>query len=301
VTPAAGRMAPGDAALGLLAATIWGGAFIATEAALRETPPLLFATLRFALPGICVLFVPRPRVSWPRLIALGLLLGVAQHALIFAGMANGVPPGMAALLAHTQSFFTVGLAVIILGERLSVRRAAALALAAAGLLLLILERGTPMAATAITLVVSGAVAAGCGNLLLRQLGGNEPLATVAWMGAIATLPLLALSLGIEGVEPLRRALTRWDPTLVVATLYSGGISALFAYAIWARLFGRYESARIAPFMLLVPPLGIAFSMALLGETLSAWRGAASACILGGLALGLLPGRAAVRGSGSSPR
>ena len=283
-------MAPADVALGLLAATIWAGAFIATEAALRETPPLLFASIRFALTGAFALVVARPRATWKQLLAIGLLLGVAQHACIFVGMAWGVPPGMAAVLAHTQSFFTIALGVFVLGEMLSARRVAAFALAACGLGLLIAERGSPMPMPALAMVVAGAVSAGIGNLVLRRMGGVEPLATVAWMGAIAAPPLLFLSLAIEGTAPLARAFSRVDPTLIVATLYSGLLAALVAYAIWARLFGRYESARVAPFMLLVPPLGIALSMAVLGERLSVWRLAAAAAILAGLALSLWPAR-----------
>jgi O-acetylserine/cysteine efflux transporter len=283
-------MAAPDAALGLLAATIWAGAFLATETALRETPPLLFAALRFALTGAFALAVARPRIGWPRLLAIAALLGVAQHAFIFLGMAAGVPPGMAALLAHTQSFFTVALAVVVLGEALSARRVAAFALAAGGLALLLAERGTPMPPLAVLTVVAGALAAGIGNLVLRRSGAGDPVAIVAWMAALSTPPLLALSLALEGAAPLARALTTWSPALAGATLYSALLAALVAYAIWARLFARYESQRVAPFMLLVPPLGIAFSVAATGETLTAWRAAAAAAILAGLALAAWPRR-----------
>ena len=288
-------MAPADAALGLLGATIWAGAFLATEAALRDTPPILFAACRFALTGFCALAVARPRIGWRELLALGLLLGVTQHALIFIGMAWGVPPGMAALLAHTQSFFTVALAVVVLGEALSARRVAAFALAALGLALLIAERGQPMPIVAVAMTITGAIAAAFGNLVLRRLRGADPLATVAWMGLVAGPPLLALSLALEGTAPLTAVLTRRDPTLWVAALYSGLASGLLAYAIWARLFARYESARVAPFMLLVPPLGIVLSLAAGRETLSWWRAGAAAAIVAGLALAAWRGRSPPQG------
>jgi hypothetical protein len=182
-------MRAGDALLAAFAACIWSGAFIATEAALRDCPPILFAALRFCLSALALPFLARPHVSWRALLALGLLIGVGQHVGIFIGMATGVTPGMAALLAHTQSFFTLALAWGLMGEALTPRKLCGFAAALGGLVLLMAERGTPMPPLAIAIVLGGALAGGLGNFVLRRIGGADPIGVAAWLSAVAA-PLL---------------------------------------------------------------------------------------------------------------
>jgi O-acetylserine/cysteine efflux transporter len=285
-----GGMAAHDVALGLAATCIWAGAFLWTDIALRTVPPVLFAALRFTVTAAFFFLVPLPRLPWRTMLALAMLLGVAQHIGIFVGMALGVPPGITALLAHTQSFFTIALAVLLLGERLTGLRVAAFALAGCGLLLLIVERGTPVPLDGLVAVMLGAITAAIGNLILRRLGDVNVLSVTIWLSVLSAPPLFAISLAVEGVEPLVAAVSAWHPGLVGAVLYSGILSGIGAYAVWVRLFSRYETARVAPFMLLVPPLGIAMSVVATGERLSLWRVAAAVAILGGLAINIWASR-----------
>ncbi len=287
-------MRPADIALGAGATLVWAAAFLATSVGLGLTTPLMFAALRFAVSAAFIVVIPRPRVGWRALVAIGLLIGVGQHAGIFLGMGNGVTPGMAALLAHTQSFFTLGLAWILFGERLSLRSVVAFALAFAGLGLLMIERGAPMPMPAIGMVLGGAVSAALGNLVLRRLGGVDPLGVAAWMSVIAAPCLLVLSVATEGAAPLMAVLQSWNPGLLLAMSYSGVLAGLGAYAVWTRLFGRYRAQQVAPFMLLVPVGAIALSAIFLGERLSLWRLGAAAAIVIGLALN-------ASGGGAQPR
>lgn len=285
-----GRMRPVDTALGGMATLVWAGAFVVTDVALHQTAPIAFAAMRFVISAAFVLVVPRPAVRWHLLLAIGLLLGVGQHAGIFLGMALGVPPGMAALLAHTQSFFTLAMAWVVMGERLTGRKVVAFGLALAGLGLLMAERGTPMPIVAMLAVLAAAISAAIGNLVLRRLGGADPVGIAAWMSAVAAPGLVTLSVIVEGPAPVVAMVTQWNSTLVLAGLYSGVLSGLGAYTIWARLFGRYEAHRVAPFMLLVPVGAIVLSVVWFGETLTLWRAAAALAIIVGLGLNLVPAR-----------
>ncbi len=287
-------MRPADIALGASATLIWAAAFLATSVGLSLTTPLLFAALRFVVTAAFIVVIPRPRVGWRALFAIAVSIGVGQHAGIFLGMAHGVTPGMAALLAHTQSFFTLGFAWIVFGEKLSPRGIAAFALAFAGLALLIVERGAPMPLAAILMVLGGAISAALGNLVLRRLGGVDPLGVTAWMSVIAAPVLLILSIATEGPAPVLAVLQTWNPTLLLAMSYSGVLAGLVANAVWVRLFGRYRAHQVAPFMLLVPVGAIALSALFLGERLSAWRLGAAAAILVGLTLN-------ATGRGAQPR
>ena len=81
-------------------------------------PPLLFATLRFpsaVLPA--VLFIRRPPVPWRLLAAYGVLIGAGQFGLLYVAIDGRISPGLASLVVQTQVFFTIGLAMVLAGER----------------------------------------------------------------------------------------------------------------------------------------------------------------------------------------
>ncbi len=114
-------------------AVIWGFGFVATKIALENFSPPQLAALRFLMAAVPALFLARPPVSWPILIALGLTLFTGQFLFLFFGMAHGMPPGLASVASQTQAFFTVLLAAAALGETPSLRQWAGMAAAFVGL------------------------------------------------------------------------------------------------------------------------------------------------------------------------
>ena len=66
------------------------------------------------------------------MIAVGVFLSAGQFALLFLGMDLGMPAGLASLVLQLQAAFTVGLAVLLLGERPRPAQLAGGALALAG-------------------------------------------------------------------------------------------------------------------------------------------------------------------------
>ena len=85
-------------------------------------------------------FVPRPPVPWPKLIALGLLLGAGQYGFLFLSMTHGISAALSSLLIHSQAFFTIVIAMLVFGERLRRRQLLAMGLALAGLAFLVVNR-----------------------------------------------------------------------------------------------------------------------------------------------------------------
>lgn len=79
--------------------------FVVVELSLRQFPPLLFATLRFALAAFpWILLVSRPRIRWRYLVAVGVLLGVGQFGVLFVAMADDISAGLAPLVIQAQVF-----------------------------------------------------------------------------------------------------------------------------------------------------------------------------------------------------
>ena len=119
--------------LALAIVAVWGTNFVVIKLALGHLPPLLFATLRFALAAVPgVFFLRRPAVPLPMLALYGILIGVGQFGLLFIAIAGSIAPGLASLVVQSQVFFTIGLAVWLSGERLRVSQLIALGLGAAG-------------------------------------------------------------------------------------------------------------------------------------------------------------------------
>src|SRR6267143_907208 len=96
-------MKPYDVCLAVLVAVIWGLAFVASRIALDEFSPALMTTLRFAIAAVPCLFVRRPDVSWPLLIAISFTLFLAQAY----GIAHGVPVGLSSVIVQSQALFTI--------------------------------------------------------------------------------------------------------------------------------------------------------------------------------------------------
>ena len=81
--------------LALAVAAVWGSNFVVIKLGLAQLPPLLFATLRFALAAFpLVLFLPRPPVRWHNLAAYGLAIGLGTFGLLFLAMTRHISPGL---------------------------------------------------------------------------------------------------------------------------------------------------------------------------------------------------------------
>src|SRR5882757_1901625 len=105
-----------DIFLAVLVAVIWGLAFVASRLALDELSPTLMTTMRFAIAAVPCLFVRKPAVSWPLLIAISSTLFLGQFLAQAFGIAHGVPVGLASVIVQSQALFTIAFAVIAFGE-----------------------------------------------------------------------------------------------------------------------------------------------------------------------------------------
>ncbi len=102
-------MKPADICIAVLVAVIWGLAFVASRIALDEFSPALMTALRFAIAAVPCLFVRRPKVSWPVLIAISFTLFLGQFLAQAYGIAHGVPVGLTSVIVQSQALFTIAL------------------------------------------------------------------------------------------------------------------------------------------------------------------------------------------------
>ena len=276
------------ALLALAIVAVWGTNFVVIKLALAHFPPLLFATLRFtvaAFPGVFLL--RRPAVPLLQLASYGVLVGVGQFGLLFIAIKGGFAPGLASLVIQSQVFFTIGLALWLAGERLRTVQLVALALGAAGIVVIAANTGGTTTLGGMALVLGAALAWAVANMVQRRAVGVDMVAYVIWASIFAVPPLFLLSLAIEGgpavVVGIRSA--GW-PTWIAIVWQAVG-NTMFGYGAWGFLLTRYPAATVAPWSLLVPVFGMAAAAWWLAEPLPGWKLGAAVFILAGLALNLL--------------
>jgi O-acetylserine/cysteine efflux transporter len=184
--------------------------------------------------------------------------------------------------------FTLGLAVGLLGERPRPAQLAGGALALAGIGVIAAGRAQAAPLGALLLVVGAALSWGVGNICSRRARSPRPLGLIVWASLVPPLPLLALSLAVEGPGAVGAALAAFDPAGALALLYIVAISTFGGYGVWNALMARHPATVVAPFTLLVPPVGIVTAWLAVGEVPGAAELIGAAIVLAGVALTLKP-------------
>ncbi|MFB7862600.1 EamA family transporter [Streptomyces sp. NPDC056069] len=285
-------MRPAHIALAALVAALWGVNFVVIEIGLDHFPPLLFSALRFLVAALPAVFlVGRPKVAWKWIVGVGLALGVAKFGLLFTGMSLGAPAGLSSLVLQVQAVFTALFAFLALGERPDRIKVLGMGVALAGIGLAALDEGASGSLTGFALVIAAAVCWGVSNVLTRKAAPPDPLNFMVWVSTVPVLPLLALSLLIEGPQRDLDALRALDWTGVGVIAYVAWVTTVFGFGVWGWLLRRHPASSVAPFSLLVPVFGMSSAALVLGEPVSPLRWGAAALLVAGVALTSLQRRA----------
>ena len=292
-----------DWAKALVVVAVWGLNFVVMKWGLAMLSPLLLCALRFTAASLpLLLFVRRPaNLPWGVLAAYGLVQGVGQFGLLFTGMQLGMPAGMASVVLQTQAFITLLLAAALLGERPRPWQWWGLGVATLGLIAIGSAHGDSardMTLAGFVLTVGAAAMWAASNLITRHAarsGPYEPVPFIVWSSLFPVLPLLLLSVWLEGgthaVAAQLQALG-WRELGVVA--YLAGLSTLLGYGLWTRLLQRYPASTVAPLSLMVPVVGLLSALLLLGERPTALQWLGTLGVLLGMAINQFGGRWARR-------
>lgn len=271
--------------LALSVVFVWGTNFVVIRWGLDGLPPFLFATLRFAASVFpWLLFVSRPKVAWRKLAAFGALLGVGQFGLLFLAIRADIAPGLASLVVQMQVFFTIGLSLWTLRERVHGYQAVGLALALAGLGVIALHLDASTTALGLGLVLGAAFFWSCANMVVKSVGRVDMLGFMVWSSVFATPALLVFSMLLEGPTLMLNSITHATPLVWACVAWQAVGNTLFGYGAWNWLLARHPAATITPVALLIPVFGMGASALSLGEALPGWKLGAAALVLVGLAV-----------------
>lgn len=270
--------------LALSVAVVWGINFVIIDVGLKSFPPLLFAALRFTLVAVPAVFVlPRPAVPLRWVLGVGTFMSAGQFGLLFVSMHRGMPAGLASLVLQLQAVFTIGLAVLWLGERPHRGQLLGASIALFGIAVIAAGRARGVPLPALFLCVGAAASWGIGNICNRRAAAPDALSLLVWSSLVPPVPLLALSLMLEGPHRIGAALSGLTVGGLLALAYVVIVSTAFGFGSWTWLMRRHPASRVAPFTLLVPPVGILTAWIALGERPNTAELAGAAIVLVGLA------------------
>ena len=277
---------------------VWGFNWTAMKVAIADIAPFTFRTLCLGL-GSGVLFaflrasgqpLAIPRDQWKRLALIAFFNITCWNVLVVFGLTL-LPSGRAAILAYTMPAWAIPLSVLLLGERLTARKLAGLALGMAGMALLVWDefhriQGAPRGAL---LVLCAALTWAIGTILQKKYPVRAPVAGfTAWLMLIGGVPIYAGALLFEDFSKLAHV------GLMSALGAAYNVLLAFAWAHWAwiKLSTSVSVTVFSLSMLIIPVVGVFSGMLFLGESPGWTEYAALAFVLGSLATVVVPQRKA---------
>lgn len=245
----------------------WGYNWVVMKSVLAYAGPFEFSALRTLFGALLLLAVlavlrrPMRIRAWPRVALLGVLQTGAFSALIQVALLHG-GAGKTSILVYTMPFWVIPMAWVAFGERIRGLQWLALALAAAGLVL-ILEPWTLHAdfLSELLALVAGLCWA-LATIVAKWIKRDHPmdaLPLTAWQmlfGALA-LCLVAWMVPEKPIDPA--------PYFFGALFYNAAIATALSWFLW--LFAlQYLSAGVAGMSALgVPVVGVLAGWLQLGE------------------------------------
>ncbi|WP_426513692.1 DMT family transporter [Dactylosporangium sp. McL0621] len=222
-----------------------------------------------------------------RNLLLGSLFPGATFLLADLGLAR-TSASSGSLLVAVDPLLSVLLAVVVLGERLRGRAAAALGIGLAGSVLVALgpgAGGTDAGSSTGNLLVLGAVAAGAVFLVAsRRYSADDDgdgFGAGAWQtagGALSTAPFVIASWSGGGSRLATAGVAAW--TACIGVVLCGAVAGV----AYNRGIGRVPAARAGQLMNLTPVVGTLTAVVFLGDRPTLPQLAGGAAILAGLAL-----------------
>ena len=279
-------MSPLHTAAALAIVAMWGLNFTVIRFGLDEYTPFTFATWRFFLSALPILFVKRPAIPWGTLAGIGGFMFTGQFIFLFFAMQAGLPPGLTSVLVQLQGPLTVVLAALLLREHATRGQWLGLAVAALGVLVITRSVEGSVSIVAVALALMSALTWAAGNLFFRSARGVSMFAVTVWASLLPPLPLGIAALVLDGPTMLLAPILA--PTLKGwGVLFYTAVPVMWlGYLIWGTLLRTYPAAKVGPISLLVPCAALGFSSVLTGEPIGGLRLVGVVIVLGGVATGL---------------
>ncbi len=272
-------------ALAVLTA-LWGSNWIVMKLALERSDPVTFNIERTWV-AIAVLFAVMLRqrrsllpASWIAVIVTGIFQTTINFGSTTMALAGG-GAGRTSVLVFTMPFWTLLLAWPVLGERVRGSQWLAIALALAGLVLVVEPwNWQGELAPKLWAVLSGFGWA-AGTIAMKYFQRHrefDMLNFIAWQMLVGVLPLTVLPLAIALPG------TTWDLSYGIVLLWTGAVSTAAGFLLWIAVLRFLPAGTASLNMFAIPVVALLSSMAIFGERLTGNEWIGIALIGAGLAV-----------------
>jgi drug/metabolite transporter (DMT)-like permease len=245
---------------------VWGSTFLAIRVGVRQSPPLLFATMRFLTAGL-VLFgfmLMRgerwpARREWASAFLLGALIFVGDYGLLFWAEQR-VPSGIAAVMMATIPLFLALAEILFLRTlRFSWRLGSALLIGVAGVSVLMsrsLQLGdAPVATSGAVALIAASLFWSVASVLTRKL----PLPSSKVMSSAAQMVAGGLLLAIAAL--LHGEYRQFHPASIsadgwFALLYLIVAGSLIGFTAYVWLLHRESPTKVGTYAYVNPVVAV---------------------------------------------
>jgi drug/metabolite transporter (DMT)-like permease len=278
---------PADYARLVALAAIWGAAFIFMRVAAPVLGPVWTPELRVGIGGLALLawfrlagFEPGLRAHWRSYLVVG-TVGIAVPFVLYSFAAMHAPASLLAIVNATAPIFGLAWGALFRDERVTLRKAAGLALGVAGVALIARPAGlaeSPMFGWAVAAALGACCLYGVvGVLIKRFAGGVTPRGMAVGNQLAAAVVLVPL---LPFVPPLGAPTALVVANMLALALLASGV----AFVLYFRLIADVGATRALTVTYLIPLFGILWGALFLGEALPASALAGGVLILGGTVL-----------------
>lgn len=270
---------------------IAGGVSVAIRLGSFELPPFWAATLRYAMAVIIftalaiALHIPFPRGANFLGAMLFSLTFVASTALLYVGVSSS-SASMGAMVFAVTPLVTVALAALIGLERFTFRGVAGALMAAAGMVIVLIDQvGAAVEVSALVALGGAMLFSAVTAVVIKRLPPGHPITSNAVGGALALPILVALSALAGEAWVLPSQPQTWTALVFLVVL---GTVLLFPLAIF--IIGRWTASGYSYTHLFKPLAGVALAAVILSEPIRLTFVLGGALVLVGVWVGAFSGQ-----------
>lgn len=268
---------------------IWGANFAVIKTALLQLAPLPFTAIRYLLATLLLMALLRwregtlafPRGSAGKFFWLGLIGNTLYQSLFANGLARTTSANASLIVTTTPA--AIALAGGLIGiERITRNMIAGIALAIAGVAVVMGMRGASLSSQTITgdLLVFATVFCWTGYVLgMRTVGAGISSLRATTLTMMTGAPGLLL-LGLPGIVQ-----TDWSairPSTIFSVIYASVLALVVCYLIYNRSVRLIGGVRTTIYGCVIPVIAALIAWPVLGERPTLMQGAGAALIIAGV-------------------
>ncbi|MDH7507859.1 MAG: DMT family transporter [Methanomassiliicoccales archaeon] len=282
-----------SSALALLAAVLmWSSSFPLLKLCIGYLPPITLAAIRYLVAASFMFLIvvtirgkketiQKFSDNWKKLTLLGFIGIALPNAALNLGL-QYTTASLSSIIQASGPAFTIVLAVLILGDKLTPRKVAGLILALIGTILLVrgedngLEHGAMIGNL---LVLTSAVSYSfSGVLAKKELATNEPAIVNCWSLITGSL-ILSLAIPLEENNGVAI-----PPDIVLIILFLALFPGCIAFLLYYQVLKEQSLSSISYFLYLIPLFSTMISIPMLGETVTLKTALFAILIIAGVAI-----------------